>query len=127
MTSICALKRSRGVEYTVEWNGERFVDIPLDWSKVVYCGRRIGYGWNLPESRWSNRIPMDQPMTLDNYSVLLASRGVTSEELAALRGKKLACWCYGKKVKDPTLCHTWLLKLLVESTVLETEQDQKVE
>jgi len=118
MTSICALKRFKGVAYTVEWNGFKFVDVPLDWSKVVYCGRALNMGgWHLSESPWSNRIPVGQAMTLKNYWSLLQERGLTQTDLLSLQGRKLACWCYGKKIKDPSQCHTWLLKKLVDKAV----------
>jgi hypothetical protein len=114
--STVSLKRVKGVPYTVEFDGKSFVDVPLNPDNVVYCGRAINRGgWNLKESIWSNRIPRGLEMTLENYSMVLEGRGVIEDDLRKLRGKKLACWCYGKKTKDPTECHTWLLKQLVEA------------
>lgn len=91
--------------------------LPLDddmlngGGETVYCGRKIERGgWSLAESRFSNRV-VGEP-NLENYAKLLEKRGIKRQDLLDLRGKDLACWCWGKK-KDGAKCHAFLLKQLV--------------
>lgn len=81
-------------------------------ADVIYIGRRMGWPWNLPASRWANPYTVrkwGRTWALTWYRHMIDQElrmgRLTLNQLRALGGQRLACWCGG----DRNTCHGGVL------------------
>jgi hypothetical protein len=90
--------------------GPRLEHAPAD---LVYIGRRWTMGhWDLPQHPFYNPKKRDgtRAEIMEKYRAYLLERPDLLDQVSALRGKTLACWC------APELCHGDILAELADAS-----------